>query len=199
MVKKKQDKRSVIALLSAKICPKVLTASMVGLLFRTLFCIGKVIIYLLSWFFIILYHLLDFKIISDRFWIFFFFFLRKFSLSPPLSEAPFIRRGWCLRPRLYWRHTPIKGFFSHVVGEDVHWKQLHLCMGAGAWPSKCAPVLHFARTRARTRARAMWKAPLETIAISLQGPAPCEKNPFTWVCPQYKCGWGHHPHRVKGV
>ena len=107
------------------------------------------------------------------------------AMCESFHYAPFTWHGWCLRPRLYWGHTPVKGFFSHGAGEDLHWKQCPIapfCTGESAWPTKGAPALHFARTRA------VWKAPLETIAISLRGSAPCEKNPFIWVCPQYKRG-----------
>ena len=65
----------------AKICPKVLTASMVGLQYRTSFLIKMVIIYLLSRFLIILCHLLDLKSFLTDF-DFFFFLTGILSLSP---------------------------------------------------------------------------------------------------------------------
>ena len=47
-------------------------------------------------------------------------------------------------------------------------------------------------------------APMQKGAIGhcfqcTSSPAPCEKNPFTGVCPQYKRRRGHHPRRVKGA
>ena len=74
-----------------KICPKVSTALMVGLQYQTSFLIEMVIIYLI----LFLYHLLDCKIVSDRFCILF----RTKDLPSFINNRLSSRSGECTAAR----------------------------------------------------------------------------------------------------
>ena len=116
--------------------------------------------------------------------------------------ASFTRRGWCPRPRLYWGHTCVKGFFSHGAGP----RKLIAIISNGAFHTARAWAIARVRAKCSAGAPLVGQAPARVQKGAMghcfqctSSPAPCEKNPFTGVCPQCKRGRGHHPHRAKGA